>query len=118
MIDSPRQNPPPFDWFRSVSDDVNRHRKTVTVAAAYTVQSDVFWVRVNAASGAVAVTLPPAASWWGRQIGVKKVDNSVNLVTVTRSGSDVIDGASTKTLAAQYERLIAISDGNGNWDLT
>jgi hypothetical protein len=85
--------------------------------AAYTVQENIFWVRVNATGGAVTVTLPESIGRQGRQIGVVKTDASANAVTVSRSSTDLINGATTQSLASQYSRLVAIADGTGNWDL-
>tara|TARA_Y100000296_G_scaffold32758_1_gene37929 strand:+ start:720 stop:1154 length:435 start_codon:yes stop_codon:yes gene_type:complete len=48
----------------------------------------------------------------GRRIVVKNI--GTNTVTVDPSGSETIDGASTKDLTAQYESLQLVSDG-ANW---
>jgi hypothetical protein len=118
-------NPPFFDdenggrksWFSSVFRFIQRRTKTVNVTAAYSVAADVFWVRCDATAGAITVTLPASLDWQGRQIGVIKTDASVNAVTVSRAGSDLINGSSTKSLASQYSKTVVISDGTTNWDV-
>lgn len=99
-----------FRWFESST-------KTANVTTTYTVPADVSWVRADATSGAFTVTLPVASENWRREIGVIKIDSSANAVTVSRSGSDKINGANTQSLGSQYSTLTAKSDGNINWDL-
>jgi len=118
-------DPPLFDdenvsrkgWFYLLFNYVRSRTKIVTVTAAYTVAADVFYVRVDATGGAVTVTLPVAANMLGRQIAVKKIDSSGNAVTVGRSGSDVIDGATTKSLATQYTKTVVIAAASATWDV-
>lgn len=71
----------------------------------------------DATSGAFTITLPVAGSQNGSRILiVKKVDNSVNAVTVSRAGSDTIDGATTVPLAAQYDSTVLGDDeAGGSW---
>lgn len=67
-------------------------------------------VAADAASGAISVNLPPAATAT-RLLTVVKVDSSVNLVTIYPDGSETIDGASTRTLSSQWASVNLISDG-------
>jgi hypothetical protein len=46
---------------------------------------------------------------------IKKTDSSANAVTVTRAGSDTIEGASSKPLAKGYASLTLISNGTNEW---
>lgn len=71
----------------------------------------------DATSAAFAITLPAAASSTEKMFLFKKIDSSVNAVTVTRAGSDTIDGATTYVLSAQYDWLIIQSDGTANWKI-
>lgn len=82
--------------------------------ANYTiVGDDVQCFEVNAASGAVTITLPNATSLQGRVFTIKKVDN-VNTVTVATSSSQTIDNASTYLLSTQWKYVTMISNGS-NW---
>ena len=119
-------NPPTFEekdyvkenWFRSIFKWFEETSKTVSVSTAYTVAADVQWVRVDASGGAVTVTLPDCASNWRREIGVIKTDNSSNAVTISRAGSDTINGATSKSLNGQYARIRVKSAGTTAWDVT
>ena len=71
----------------------------------------------DATSGAFSVFLPTAASMPDTPITVKKVDASGNAVTIDGNGSETIDGATTKTLAAQYDSMTVVSDGT-TWHIT
>lgn len=70
----------------------------------------------SATGGSLEVTLPSASANDGRTLVVKKVDASANAVVVTAAGSDTIDGAATKSLAAQYDHVVLHSNGGG-WDV-
>lgn len=71
-------------------------------------------VLIDATGGAKTVTLPLAAQNQGKQLKYKKVDASANAVTISRAGSDTIDGATSYSLASQYKYVAIVSDGS-NW---
>lgn len=71
-------------------------------------------VYVDASGGAVTITLPDARRFWGYSFTVKKLDASVNAVTLDGDGA-LIDGAATYPLAAQYEVVRVASDGTDWW---
>lgn len=70
---------------------------------------------IDATSGNITITLPAASAAFGSAMGLdlvfKRIDNSGNTVTIQRNGSDLIDGASSFTLATQYasKKIRAIS---------
>lgn len=66
---------------------------------------------VNANAGAVTITLPAAANYKGKYYSIKKTDASANVVTITCSGSDTIDGFASQYLFMPYEHLCVMSDG-------
>lgn len=103
-------------WFKLLYDYVTSRVKLVTVTSAYTFAVDVFYVRADATAGAFTVTLPAALTCSGRQVVIKKIDSSVNAVTISRSGTDTIEGSSTMSLAAQWDKQILISNGNTGWE--
>lgn len=73
-------------------------------------------IDVNATSGVITITLPSATtvgSGWAVQI--RKSDASANLVTISRAGSDTINGATTLSLAVQHQSLILFSLGGTSW---
>lgn len=69
----------------------------------------------DASAGAMVVTLPRCSVGLAG-IAVKKTDDSANDVTVTRAGSALIDGATTVSLASQYDAVEVVPDG-ANWQV-
>lgn len=69
----------------------------------------------DATAGAFTVILPAAAAAAGQILIIKKTDGSANVLTISRSGTDMIDGSSTYALTNQYGYVQLISDGTGNW---
>ena len=72
-------------------------------------------VYVDATAAAVTVTLPLASSATNMIVSVKKVDSSINAVTVVRSGTDTIDGNTSYSLASQYDSNDFKSDSSNNF---
>ena len=68
-------------------------------------------VLCDATSGAIVPTLPAAASSTGQILTIKKIDSSGNAVTVTGNGAELIDGANTKVLSAQWASIQIQSSG-------
>ena len=68
----------------------------------------------DATSGAFSLALPTAVGNAGEIIEIKKVDASVNAVTVT--SAQTIDGSASYMLVAQNQALAVISDGS-NWKI-
>ena len=95
-------------WKQAILATATQSGTTYTITANDTV------IIANAASNNVTVTLPTASTVTGYRYYIKRKDSSANVVTVTRSGSDVIDGASSQTLDQQYTSMTVVSDG-ANW---
>ncbi|SEB24791.1 hypothetical protein [Paraburkholderia sartisoli] len=85
-----------------------------TTASAAVALGDVT-VIVDATGGNNTQTLPAAASATGREFVIKKKDASANTVTVKGNGTELIDGANTKVIAAQYGTARVKSDGVQYW---
>jgi hypothetical protein len=103
-----------------VTTAVSNAATTIAVAsktAAYTITSNDGLVLADVSGGAFSLTLPAASSNSGKILRVKKKDSSTNSVTISRAGSDLIDGATSKTLSIQYESLTLISDGTSTWHI-
>jgi len=68
---------------------------------------------VDTSAGAVVFnldqisTLTLTSAW---SIGIKKTDSSANTITVNRSGTDTIDGGTSKTIDRQFEGATFIPD--------
>ena len=92
---------------RRVVDEMrNRHmRRSITVKGDTTLGATHNELRVDAGNGPVTITVPLASLYIARVFTVKKVDNSPNVVTLVRSGDDLIDGATSVTLTAQWDAV-------------
>lgn len=93
-----------------------------TVTSTTTLLVSDYKVLVDASSGPVTITLPSASTMhsggYGKELIVKRIDNSVHSVKVSRSGSDLIDGATTNTdVNTQWVSRTFSSDGS-NWYIT
>jgi hypothetical protein len=82
--------------------------------AAYTVSYNDAVILVDATAGAVTISLPPAREMEQKRLTVKKIDPSVNAVTVDANASETIDGAANKVISSQYVSHDFISF-NGAW---
>ena len=84
-------------------------------AANYTATTSDSNIIVDASAGPVTITLYSASTTTGHLLHIKKVDSSGNAVTVARAGSDTIEGATSITLAAQWNAATIYSNGNATW---
>ena len=103
-------------WFHSVWSYIVSRTKIKNTTISYTIEANVYYVRADASSGAITITLPPALNIAGRQIFIKKIDSGVNAVTVATSGSDTIEGSASISLATQWAKQGLISNGNNGWE--
>jgi hypothetical protein len=73
-------------------------------------------ILVSAASGALSLTLPAAAAAGGRPLrfNIIRTDSTSNAVTITRAGTDTIEGA-TDLLLPRSQRVLLVGDGAGQW---
>ncbi|HXH17853.1 MAG TPA: hypothetical protein VNJ07_02130 [Chitinophagales bacterium] len=90
------------------SGTVNAASQTIT--SDYTAGNN-FIILVDAASGNVTVNLPAVASSNGRIYIIKRLDGSMNSVTIDPNGAEQVDGAATASLAAQYDFVKVFCDG-------
>ena len=75
------------------------------------------WVIIcNASSGALTITLPPAAGLEAVVYHIKKIDSNANIVTIDGNGSETIDDATTASITTQYENVMIVCDGS-NWHI-
>lgn len=96
-------------------DDVDglEAKFTVTSKTSTFTAGDIMIVLVDASAGDVVVNLPTVASGianLARYI-FKKIDSTVNLVTVNPSGAETIDGEATMIINTQYDAMQIIPFG-------
>jgi hypothetical protein len=85
-----------------------------TITGADTLDDTNHVVLCNASGAAFTVTLPAAATNVGRIYHIKKIDSSVNAVTIDPANSETLDGDLTVDITSQYESLQIACDGS-NW---
>jgi len=84
-----------------------------TTAVNYTVvAADICkLLKVNTASGNLTITLPQISTLTGSfEIQISKSSGDTNLVTVTRSSTDTINGSATYSLGSQYQCVWLVAD--------
>jgi len=83
--------------------------ETVTAATTADKKSIIY---VDATSGALTITLPKVVNSEDLTYYIKKIDVSVNAVTIDGNGSETIDGATTQSLPNQYDSLTMNCNGS------
>lgn len=91
-----------------------RQVPSATKTANYTAAVTDTFIPVDATSGAITITLYTASGNAGKRIKIKKIDNTLNAVTIDGAGSETIDGDTTKVLSTRWEALELECDGT-NW---
>ncbi len=69
---------------------------------------------VNAAAGALTVTLPTASTVPGKIYVLKRLDKMANTVTIASAGGTV-EGAATQSLKGVGTSFVLVSDGSAWW---
>lgn len=96
----------------------NTNAPTLNITSQSTTYSAVIGDYILATSGsAFAITLPTAVGNAGKAIVIKKVSNDFNVITVSTTSSQTVDGVVGTTVNTQYECLEVTSDG-ANWQVT
>ena len=80
--------------------------------SAQTLTADNYLVIVNASTGNITITLPPAVNHKNRIYTIKKIDSSGNSVTIDANSSEKIDGEQTVVLNLQFAYVTIVSDGD------
>lgn len=112
---------PWVEWFTNLLSTVNSGNTpaskitTTHVSADTTAVADGRLYLVNAGSGIITITLPPASSSSGCTVMVKKIDSSLNAVIVDGDGTEEIDNSTTLTISNQYDCYTILSDGTEWW---
>lgn len=83
-----------------------------TKTANYTITATDSTILVDATSGNITITLPAVSGTTGRQYVIKKIDSSVNTVTIDGNSSETIDGATTQSITTQWDAITIQSNGS------
>lgn len=89
---------------------------TRAITASTTAAASDYTIRADATGGAIVLALPAANTATRRIYNVKKIDATVNAVTIDPSGAELIDGAATRAITTQYTNVTVQSNGTG-WDI-
>lgn len=109
---------------KAVSDELDRLDQAALInplnkSANYTItaQDVTSLVRVNTSGGAVTITLPDITTLTDDfDCIVAKVTGDANVVTIARSGTDTINGATSYTLTSQWQGAWLTADrSTGTW---
>jgi len=87
-------------------------RSLRTVAATDNILAGDDIVLGNAAGGGIILSLPDASTVTGKELDIKKIDASANVVTIDAFGAQTIDGAGSIDLTTQYQSRKLVSDGS------
>jgi hypothetical protein len=87
--------------------------KYTAISTGTTLDTTHYMANVDAAGGAVTITLPTAVGITGRLYVIRRVNSGANAVTVDGAGSETINGATTYSLTVQYQTVSLMSDGAG-----
>lgn len=84
--------------------------------SSYAVLTTDCFLAADCTSGPITFTLPLSSGNTGRIFYAKKIDNSINLLTIVGSGSDTIDGTSSFIMNTQNQSVSVIANGSsGYW---
>jgi uncharacterized protein YaiE (UPF0345 family) len=81
------------------------------ISSAPTITAADYTLVCDATAAGFTVTLPAAATNTGRIFNIKKVDSSVNAVTIDGNGAETIDGAATLAITTQWTSIKVQSTG-------
>lgn len=73
---------------------------------------------IQASGAAFTITLPAATGNAGKTLEIIKTDASTaNVITISRAGTDTINGATSIKLASQWDSVTLVSDGSSKWNI-
>lgn len=99
---------------RITSRQINRRDVTKTTGT-YTLDTTYDVILCDCVGGAITLNLPAVATSAGFEYAIKKIDASVNAVTINPNGGETIDNDPTATIDSQYTSVQIICDGSEWW---
>ena len=82
--------------------------------AAFTAETGILY-KIDPTAGAMAVTIPLAVTVPRKVISFKNQTDLTTAITITASGSDTIDGASTYVMNIGRQGITIQSDAVSDW---
>ena len=106
-----------FDILRQLNNSKSDRRHTVlNITSAYVILASDDTIYGDVSAGSFSVTLPTAVGVSGITYTVKKIDTSVNTLTVATIGGQTIDGSTSAPIIVPMTSLDLRSDGT-NWEI-
>lgn len=99
-------------------DNGRRYMATRSITnsdSPYTIAASDCIILADATSGAITVNLPTAANHKNRVLIVKRINSIGSNVTISRTGSDTIEDATSITLSAKWGYRMVVSGGSTTW---
>lgn len=94
---------------------IHEIRTLVSKTGDYTVSTTDRFIIVDASGGNITITLPEASTCQGYEFTIKKIDSSVNTVTIDGDGAETIDDDTTQIISNQYDAITVTSDNSEWW---
>lgn len=101
-------------WLDTSGGIISPSGNITTKTSGYTATISDYTILCDATSGDLTIVLPAASTVSGHIYNIKKIDSTVNTVTLSPSGLDTIDGAAEVSTEIQWVNITVQSDGT-NW---
>lgn len=85
--------------------------QTSTKTTTYTITTSDDVILADATSAAFTITLPAANSTPRKLYRIKKIDSTLNAITIDAAGSETIEGSADTTINTQYETITLVPNG-------
>jgi len=82
-----------------------------TVTSDYSPTSGDFTILADGTSNAITINLPLCTASNRQLYNIKKIDSTVNKITVDPSGAELIDNDSTVVISSQWNNIFIQCDG-------
>lgn len=87
------------------------------ISASATPAAHDRYIRCTAGSSSDQTYTLPEATGSGRVLEIKKIDSGTKACIVARATNDLIDGATSVTLSAQYQAVVVFDAATDVWDI-
>ena len=98
---------------KEMAESISNGLVVITPSTPYTaINKDV--VLWDCTTGDKVLNLPQSSLSTNYKVNIKKIDSSINTITVNGNASETIDGGLTAVIKTQYESITVVCDGL-NW---
>lgn len=88
---------------------------TLITTSTYTATDDDFFLKADATSAPITITLRPAAEVLHQVLSIKRLNSGANSVTIDGDGGETIEESANFVLENQYDSVNIYSDGTEWW---